>query len=310
MRPRSQRNVLRLTPGALLTFILLSAGAAPADGPYTGWIESFNGPSRAYVLLREKMPVDVALFTPLEDGDWIVIREKINDVSGDSENRIALALGDGKKLTLTYQDTPYRVESAERPVTLTANLMRWARDYFKDLQGYDYQARVVSLVTRNDSAVPLAVPLLAPPETRLASGERALYLAWQGGEPPFRLAVARELTGETLLSEENVSEHHLELGSAVFVPGAYQLRLTDAQDSWVALRFVVVPASELPRMPPDLARDLERSALPESTRTILQAAWLAEQDEIWRLEAYQRAAESSGDAYAAQLLRRLLRGDL
>ena len=86
---------------------------------------------------------------------------------------MVLGLGAGETLELTYDTTPYLVESTGKPPGLAGNLMAWAQDLFTDSHREHGVDPAQSMVIRSyNAADKLSMPLLTKiGEQKVASGQ-------------------------------------------------------------------------------------------------------------------------------------------
>jgi hypothetical protein len=163
--------------------------------------------------------------------------------------------------------------------------------------------RKVSTVARGDGDV--VAPLLGS-AAELGAGNRVLSVAWVGGKPPFAVRVVKDGSGE-IAGVSGVAGQSALLGRLALTPGDYGLRIEDAGATVRLVRFRVVPAGQLPRVPQEyLAPELSGG-----TRTLIGALWLAGQgDGRWAWEAYLRLGTLRDDVVAERLRAELAAGRL
>lgn len=148
----------------------------------------------------------------------------------------------------------------------------------------------VAALTRD--IAPLTLPaLLAAPQTSIAAGRRALYVAWTGGVGPYSVQVLRASDGREVVSRANIGAHSVVLPPADIEPGEYTLWVRNRAGHRVeGIRengIVAVAQSAVPAMP-DV---LKTTGLTDEARALFYADYLAALDEgRWTLEALQRVA--------------------
>jgi len=145
------------------------------------------------------------------------------------------------------------------------------------------------------------IPLLDKTTKVLVAGKRTLSLTWQEGKPAYQITLKQ---GEKVLFEQSVKDREFQLPELEFMPGEYQLLLSDGEQRSVEHAFTVV--EKLPAYPPELT-DESLASLSKPARLTVQALWLANQEEgKWLFEAYQQVAEVSKDNHFAQVLQKAL----
>lgn len=93
-----------------------------------------------------------------------------------------------------------------------------------------------------------STPFLAP-RSFLTAGVRPLYLAWQGGQPPYAVTL-RAPDGHVLAAQAGLSVPQWQTPRLTLKAGRHQLEVTDAQgESLRMTQLDVVAAQQLPPMP-------------------------------------------------------------
>jgi len=140
---------------------------------------------------------------------------------------------------------------------------------------------------KTNEPVTFQIPILAASRSVLAAGNRAIFVSWQGGVPPFSVTLSAAETGRILAQTVGVrGTCAAYLPSIDLGPGHYHLTLTDAQNvkEQEDNLFVVAEAPAEPR-------ELRDANLPEDARQLYVATWLGVLDSgIWAFEAQQRVA--------------------
>jgi len=140
---------------------------------------------------------------------------------------------------------------------------------------------------KTNEPVTFQIPILAASRSVLAAGNRAIFVSWQGGVPPFSVTLSAAETGRILAQTVGVrGTCAAYLPSIDLGPGHYHLTLTDAQNvkEQEDNLFVVAEAPAEPR-------ELRDANLPEDARQLYAATWLGVLDSgIWAFEAQQRVA--------------------
>jgi hypothetical protein len=140
---------------------------------------------------------------------------------------------------------------------------------------------------KTNEPVTFRIPILAATRSVLAAGNRAIFVSWQGGAPPFSVTLSAAETGKLLAQTVGVrGTCAAYLPRTDLRPGQYRLTLTDGQNvkEQEDSLFVVAEAPAEPR-------ELRDANLPEEARQIYAATWLAVLDRgTWAFEAQQRVA--------------------
>ena len=140
---------------------------------------------------------------------------------------------------------------------------------------------------KTNAPVAFRIPILAASRSVLATGNRAIFVAWQGGAPPFSVTLSAAETGTVLAQTAGVRNTCAAyLPPTELQPGRYRLTLADANNVKEQEDSLFVVA-EAPAEPLEL-RDAK---LPEEARQLYAATWLAVLDHgTWAFEAQQRVA--------------------
>lgn len=156
--------------------------------------------------------------------------------------------------------------------------------------GAEQRKQRVAALTRD--IAPLALPaLFVAPQSSIAAGRRALYVAWTGGAGPYSIQLLRASDGREVVSRANIGTHSVLLPPADIEPGAYTLWVRNRAGYRIeGIRedgIVAVAPGAVPAMP----EVLKASGLTDEARALFYADYLAAQDEgRWTLEALQRVA--------------------
>jgi hypothetical protein len=140
---------------------------------------------------------------------------------------------------------------------------------------------------QSDVPVKFGVPVFFAPQSAIASGQRALFVSWQGGAPPFSVRLSSADAGALVAELTGVRDTcAARLPSANLTPGRYRLAIIDATGASEEERNLYVVAAR-PGMPPAL-RD---ASLPDNQRQLYYDTWLsATEGGRWAFEAMQHVA--------------------
>lgn len=258
--------------------------------PYS--IELENGSSKivpaAYTLIRGREKVEIGFLTELQLNDLIVIN--------DDQHFLKIKLADNSVIKVTATQSPYIVTSKAEVPNIGGNFKNWFVGLTKRHQE-EIQPVSISIKGGSSSQSP-TIPLLEKTAKVLVAGKRALSLTWQKGTPEYKITLKQ---GEKVLFEKLVKDQEFQLPELEFTPGEYQVAIKDSEQRQVILSFTVI--KELPPAYPQELTDKSLESLSKPVRLIVQALWLANQEEgKWLFEAYQRVAESSKDNHFAKVL--------
>lgn len=131
-------------------------------------------------------------------------------------------------------------------------------------------------------------PVFDASESRIAAGERALYVTWIGGTGPFSVEVVAAETGKRIAVANGIQARHVTLPTAVYTPGRHELVVLGADRNGFSERDLIVVSPEtLPAMPQ--ANGVEKLSADE--RELVRLYWLeGVANGVWAFEAMQRAA--------------------
>jgi hypothetical protein len=286
-----------------LSFLFILFTFFPFNNCYAGkeaqevaaWIESVN-PSDALipgapqsrakiVILRQGKPLAInksVIMTELRSGDRILINDDhayLNLIISTGPLRVTTA-------DIANKDRGYEIKA--HPNSVWSNLVALVKDKIKP---GEIQTVTASARGKGDGYPSLPADMTEAP--KMAAGERALHFRWQDGEPPYRLSLVRD---DQVISEVNVAKaHEATLPKQSLPPGTYKLVLKDKKglvpdvhplygNAIVTENLMLVAPADVPPMPSALAD----SPLPEETRQLFYADWLARQGTgEWTLEAIQ-----------------------
>lgn len=283
--------------------ILFLSGSAPviAATPETAaWIESVKPkdaltPANAQtpakiVILRQGKPVAFTtpvLMAELKSGDRILINDNhayLNLINSNGALRITAA--DAKK-------EGYEVSA--KPNSTWNNLVAFVTDKIKPGQTQAVSASTRGKGARGSCPKPdeIDFPSILADQTetpKMAAGERALHFMWECGQAPYRLSLVQN---DKILNGIDIpSGFEATLPKQNLKPGTYKLVLSDKKgqsqppfgNAYVTENLILVAPADVPPMPAALTK----SPLPEETRQLLYADWLAKQGNgEWSMEAIQ-----------------------
>lgn len=281
--------MLRACVALVLTGLFL-ATLVEADGPAVGWVHDFDGKDpRIYKLMRGEERIALGYFTPIYRDDRIIVEHKTFT--------IRLAYDNGRVIeSVGHRDPPYVVQRTARIPDRWANIAAWAGGWFSAWQSET--ATVMSVHVRSGADGPISFRLFANGQARIAAGPRPLFLAWDGGSPPYEVRIRTGSAADVLTVVGGVAEARVRTAALSIPVGRLQVEILDR-----AGRRAGETAHVVERAPAEPA-DLRESGLPTPMRRALFAAWLAGRERgQWSLEAYQLAAADASSYEPAALLR-------
>ncbi len=280
-----QRYYLTFLSSLLL---LITSVATPA----ATWIEDFSGDPADFRLERGTQPLPVEIYRMLQAGDRLTVLEE--------DSVLYLKRDDGSRVDIRKSAAPYIVQETGQPPGPMTNLWQEISAWLTRQRVDGVDRPVISVITKGGPIPPISLPLVPGEKARLDAGTRPLYLAWQGGEPPYQVrltnAAGQELLKQSGIAAPGGNTQPFKTAPVPLTPGQYQLIISDAQRQ-ATVAVEVVPATPLP--PPATLAGITDADI----RQTLEALWLASQGEAWRLEAYQRVMPLEAQHRPARLLR-------
>ena len=290
------RTVRIVVAGLLTTIVTPSFAAPPTDADaIVAYIDQIvpSGAQLAHIARITRHGKDPDNPVTLYSSDQIVITQS------DAALTVRM-LATTKIDVVTYvvtKDRPYTVPPRDLP-GLQVPVAAW---FMGVLRGADQAGNASALTAsravntgpcynetgKTNEPVTFRIPILAASRSVLAAGNRAIFVSWQGGAPPFSVTLSAAETGRVLAQTAGVRNTCAAYLPRIDLrPGRYRLTLTDAQNVEEQEDSLFVVA-EAPAEPPEL-RDAN---LPEEARQIYFATWLAVLDHgTWAFEAQQRVA--------------------
>jgi len=269
----------------LLLAVSITASAAT-------WIVDFTGAPDDFRLERGNQTLPIEIYRQLQPNDRLFVL-----VDGSV---LSLKQDDGRRIDLRKSNSPYLIRNQGKPPTALDNFLHGCRTWLTRQRLEEVDRPVISIYTRGEPVPPISLPLVSGATARLSAGTRPLYLAWQGGEPPYQVRLTntagKEILKQTGIAAPGGNTQPFKTAPVPLKPGQYRLTISDAK-SQARVTVEVVPAIPLP--PPATLAGVTDTDI----RQTLEALWLASQGEAWWLEAYQRVMPLEGQHQPARLLR-------
>ncbi len=240
----------------------------------------------------------------LQEGDIITIKKKRFN---NKECFITLLRGDCTEISLKQKDAHpkkggYQIKSSIH-FSLYNNAKTLVYKKWENLRFYlKASIEAGSKTPKEQSSIPLRIPLLQGDDTLLKTGERILYLGWYGGTPPYQVKVVDEKNNKVFLEKDIAKGKTVSSEKHQWAIGTYRVIIRDDAGSKVEHKFTVV--EDIEPLSSDKAKEIQRGCFPKTTTQPTRlAGWLVEQDAKWRLEAYQLVAPIPEKYYPAVLLK-------
>jgi hypothetical protein len=150
---------------------------------------------------------------------------------------------------------------------------------------------------KTNEPVMFRIPILAASRSVLAAGNRAIFVSWQGGVPPFSVTLSTAETGVVIAKTTGVNACAGRLPSVSLTPGHYRLAVTDANNVAEQEESLFSVVGDAPTTP----RELREADIPEEARQLYTATWMTVLDGgEWAFEAQQRVAAMDCHSAAVQ----------
>lgn len=285
---------------SLVSLLLLAANMTVSAAT---WIVDFSGKPEDFRLEHGNQTLPVEIYRQLQPNDRLSVLVE--------DSSISLKQDDGSRIEIQKSNSPYVIRDQGKPPTALDNFLHICRTWLtrqrleevdRPVIGISTRAPVIGIYTRapREPVPPISLPLAPGAKVRLSAGTRPLYLAWQGGEPPYQVrltnAAGKELMKQTDIKVPGGNAQPFETAPVALKPGQYRLLINDNhRQTTVAIEVV----SAIPLPPSKILAGVRDADI----RQTLEALWLASQGEIWRLEAYQRVMPLAGQHRPARLLR-------
>lgn len=249
----------------------------PAIAQDAGWINNFEGNSENYLLKRGDETVPVALFTVLQVGDEISVKEK--------QPAIELSLRGGtQSVSVTAENSPF-VVTPDSQVPASAD-QQWAWIMQRLTEWHNLVPDEDAQDSEQNFCASVLMPLLdnVTGYALLVAGKRPLHLQWYGGEPPYGVLMTQ---GRKELLTKTSTTPTIETEAITFRAGrSYRVMVFDTTGQSFKRGFLVVNPPPVLNVP-----ELENATLPNNVHQTLLAIWLAAPaNGGWIFEAYQQVA--------------------
>lgn len=284
----------------LIFLLMMASFSANALAAY--WIDDMDKEPDNYRLTKRNGDTDpVTIYKTLEDGDCI-------EVTG-SKASLWITSDSGPREMLSRDGVSNKCikeKYVENASAIISNLTEWAGRWLTSRIESTTTRSVVSLFTRGDEARGITIPLANQGGLRMVSGQRPVYIGWQGGKQPFSVNIVSEAGQRTVFKRRNIMDRRVKIDSLSLKEGTYRIEIGDAV-GMVAQSLHVVSPSQLPF--PTLKSHGSKSS--QDRLALTEAVRLASQREGWAFEAYQTAADLAPRYRPANILQESLEyGDM
>jgi hypothetical protein len=261
-------------------------------------VNTVNAPQSVFQVLRAGKKLNVIPMMVLQEGDWLCVRQPKNDVLKDEQNYVMLTFGNNQFDKVTFANSPYFVKKRGTTVSIPKNVIADTKNSWTEM--FTHFLENVEVITRGDEQVALSIPLLTKyGEQQLIAGERALHLAWQGGNAPYWVQVFQGKAKKAFLMEMSYSKR-VQFKKRLLNTGDYRVVVNDKDGQPIEGKFQVVESLPLPLK--QVEQEMKASTMSESAKWTLFAAWLAQQD-AFRFEAYQQTMGIAKEYQPALLIK-------
>lgn len=281
--------MLAVLPAAALLF----AGTAVAQSRVIGWIDAVGAGPGAQASVPPVRITRKGAEIGYDANDGLRSCDRLRLVDHTAVVRITLSNKERIRLDGKTSEATLPCD----PAGVTEQLAAFLRAVWGSAETRRVNATAAASRTRSRTAPPV-VPALVGDRSEVGAGDRALYIAWKGGEPPFTVRIIHQASDAILTTVQNVPTRSATLPSARYAPGRHVLTVIDAQRRTLRdEQLHVVDASALPPLP----RALADATIPEDAKRLYYADFLAGfGDGQFCLEALQQAASISPRTAAAR----------
>jgi hypothetical protein len=245
----------------------------------------------------------------LQDGDQIKVVD--NNLNG---KKCFIALfwlenspNNNDKIFLYYDSPTYRIESNNTSsyslfkniseITISGFKRRWL-NHIWNIGGEGIKGEIKKPLPQ------LKIPLLEGNDVQLETGNKVLYLGWNGGKPPYHIQVSHKR--KLFFDEKGIEEETITLKKQNWIVGRYQVMIRDSENNEVKQEFTVV--NQIKVLSSTEATNIKQSRLPnKTTKPTFLATWLMKKNKKWRFEAYQLVVPIDEEYYPAFLVKQELK---
>lgn len=261
----------------------------PAHADAVGWVTLISptvDASSAITVKRKGAAVAYDEKTGLLACDEVLLK---ND-----QVKVQIRLSNNERIVLDSMHPRYGIPCDRRSVA--DKFFAFLMAVTKKSEARNSNIPIVTITrAENSQTLPIIYSLVADRAVVLG-GEKALYLTWGGGVPPYSIEITQYSDNRLVISRHNINENAVTLPKTKLQLGRYTLELKDARDNGIKEDQFYV-ADKLPPMPAELAN----AVIPDTDKTLFYADYLVGlEDGRWTLEAIQQAASIAEKTPAAR----------
>jgi hypothetical protein len=253
-----------------------------------GYIERIVGDLKDIRIDRQGQSLQPAILLPLRADDRVILK---------AGSELYLQLGN-RRVLIADTNSPYRVPAVDAPPAFLTRLRSTLVSLGTKLTSQYVRSSVPISTSSRGHDGPLSMPVVEDQGSRLGSHRTAVHLAWDGGTPPFAVAIV-SARGETFAGQTDVQTRRLglPLPPRPIPEGPARIVVEDGAGARMIKVIQVVPLQSLPERP-------ERNELPPNLYAVLAADQLIQANRrYWTFEAYQDLAALADSYEPARLLR-------
>jgi hypothetical protein len=280
--------VLAVLALSLVEGWVVSAATTPDSSRDIGYIERIVGDLQNIRIDRRGQSLQPAILLPLRPDDRVFLKPG---------SELYLQLGN-RRVQIADKDSPYRVPAVDAPPAFLMRLHSTLVSLGAKLTSQYVRSSVPVSTSSRGHDGPLSMSVVEDEGSRLGSHRTAVHIAWDGGKPPFAVAIVSG-QGKTLAGQEGVEDWRLRLPfpQGPIPEGPARIVVEDGAGDRISKLIQIVPVQRLP----------ERVApgdLPPNLHAVVAAdQFIRTNRRHWRFEAYQDLAALADSYEPARLLR-------
>jgi len=264
------------------------AGTNSSSTRDIGYIERIVGDLKDIRIDRHGESLQPAILLPLRADDRVILK---------AGSQLYLQLGN-RRVLIADKDSPYRVPAVDAPPAFLTRLRSTLVSLGTRLTSQYVRSSLPISTSSRGHEGPLSMPVVEDEGSRIASHRTAVHLAWDGGTPPFAVAIV-SAQGETFAGQTGVQTWRLRLPlqPRAIPEGPARIIVEDGAGARMIKVIQVVPLQSLPER-------IEPNGLPPNLYAVVAADQLIQTNRrYWTFEAYQDLAALADSYEPARLLR-------
>lgn len=261
---------------SMLMILMAAAGAAAEDRAPAGYLVKLQlaGADAAAksVVIRNGGEISAKLMMPLYDGDVVFVR--------DPKSSVGVELGDGTIMTLGQGLARFELKGEIDTGDGTLGILTAIAAVFSG----EGEQTPENMAAKGAS---LKMPMAIRGSNIIIAGRDRLWLAWEGGKAPYRIAYVR-VNGHVLKISGPIDSTVGGVSIGPTIGNRFSVVITDSEGQKLQVRFRFADA---------LPEDLPVTGTSHAS-FLAKAAWLTSQYG-WSVEAVQMLHEANTDAALA-----------